>query len=334
MTDAQAPTTSANNRTRTQQGHGSILSRVSAVTTLGGAAAENEAVPIRERTDALLAAYREVDRASLLLPALGSTEGWSSFLIGPVSLLLARARSCPVLLRQVRAAPSAWDALKRMLDWLLGDGFGPWRGEALLSIAAVSRPLVSSLLAAHFRRRLSLLRRWIVLGEPAKANAALLAEIDAALSIWKVRRTISGAVTFVLSLAGAVGGLVGIIHGVEGMPWYGWVLIGLALYAVYLFVVGSFITKRGLMLGRSAESAYRPASLPKNGTYGVERTLFEPLRISRAETPLDLVLASLFLALFAAFMFAVHLPVLGGIFIAAFVVNAFAYLRRRRLCRL
>jgi len=59
-------------------------------------------------------------------------------------------------------------------------------------------------------------------------------------------------VTFVLSLIGTVGGLVGVIHCAPDIPWYGWVLFGLAVYAAYLVVVGSFIAKRGLMLGRSA----------------------------------------------------------------------------------
>jgi hypothetical protein len=102
-------------------------------------------------------------------------------------------------------------------------------------------------------------------------------------------------------------------------------------------VVGSFIAKRGLMLGRSAEMASTPASLPGNGTYGVERQLFGPLRISRSEIPLDLILSSLFLALFAAAMFSIDDlvgAVVGSIFLAGVVVNAFAYWRRRHFNRL
>jgi hypothetical protein len=297
-----------------------------------GSSADPDAASIRANVEALLTAYREVDRASLLLPALGSTEGWDAWLIAPISLMWDRLKSYLTMLRDVRKASSASESFHRVATWFIGD-FGPIRGEALLGTAVVSRPLVSSLLAAHFRRRLSLLKRWLLLGG-SDPNQDLLDQIDDALSIWRTRRTISGAVTFVVTLAGAVGGFVSIAHGAEGMPWWGWLLIGFAIYVIYLVVVGSFIAKRGLMLARSADAAYRPASVRESGTYGVERTLFAPLKIKRAEIPLDLVLSGLFLTLGAAFMFAIHLAVLGAILVATVVLTACAYWRRRRLKRL
>jgi len=233
----------------------------------------------------------------------------------------------------MRSKSSTADEVKRLGLWLLDDDLGPWRGEAFLNVAAVSRPLVSSFLAAHFRRRLSVLRRFIVLSEPPEVAAPLLHDIDDALSLWKARRAISGVLTALLSVAGVVGGIT-IIHVFEKMHWYAWLAIGLLVYLGYLFVVGSFIAKRGLMLGRSAQLAYRPGSIRGSGTYGAERDLFALLTIRRPEIPLDLVLSSLFIALLASVFFAVNLPVFGAILLAAIAVNVVSFVRRRQLQRL
>jgi hypothetical protein len=78
------------------------------------AAVLEQSIRIRDEATTLLAAYREIDRASLLLPALGSTEGLLSFLIGPAGPLLRRALSQWSLRSEVGTAPSSSGGLKWM----------------------------------------------------------------------------------------------------------------------------------------------------------------------------------------------------------------------------
>jgi len=259
------------------------------------------------RVEALLATYRQIDLASLRLPALGSTEwpasSWREF--------VKRQSEAPSELTQT------------------------WRGEVFLPGGMVSRPLVSSLLAAHFRRRLALLRRWLVLQNSTdKEDVALLASVDAALETWRARRTIAGGVTFVITILGTVGGLVSVANGVREMPVWGWLLVAAAILCAYLFVVGSFVAKRGLMLGESGGAAYAPSAVAGSGAYGLERDVFGAVRINRSEIPLDIVLADLFVALPAGLGFAAGVWWLGALFTAWFLLNAVAYWRRRRLRRL
>lgn len=262
----------------------------------------------QQKAGVLLAAYRQVDLASLQLPALGSTE-W--------------------------AATSWGELIKQYTDRRPNEYVETWRGEVLLPGGMVSRPLVSSLLAAHFRRRLTLLRRWLVLqGSSDDNDVALLADVEAALEIWRTRRTITGAVTFVLAVLGTVGGLISVANGVRDMPIWGWVLVVVVLLVAYLFVVGSFVTKRGLMLGGSGGAAFQPASVGGNGTYGCERDVFGAIRISRSEIPLDIVLADLFIALPVGACFATGVWWLGALLSVVFLLNTLAYWRRRRLRRL
>jgi hypothetical protein len=212
---------------------------------------------------------------------------------------------------------------------------GLWKGEASLVGGMTSRPIVSSLLAAHFRRRLSLLRRWVSLGNRADDDAdETLEEIDAALANWRARRSIGGAVTFLLSVLGTVGGLISVAHGVRDIPLWGWLVLGLGIFVLYLFVVGSFVVKRGLMLGGSAASSHNPASIDGNGLYGLERAVFDPIRIKRRELPFDLVLANLYVLLFAGFAFALAPWWVGALLLLPVAANVFAYGRRLQLRRL
>jgi hypothetical protein len=196
----------------------------------------------------LLAAYRAADRESLSLPPLGSVEGGVTSFSPWQSLGYMRAAIATI--RTAWSSESSNPVVDKPVLMMLEDlGFvGVWRGEASLVGGMTSRPLVSSLLAAHFRRRLSLLRRWISLGTATDDDGDddLLRQIDAALGTWKARRSIGGAVTFVVSVLGTVGGLVGVANGVAEVPWYGWLGLGFAVYALYLFVVRSFVVKRAV----------------------------------------------------------------------------------------
>ena len=76
---------------------------------------------IREKVEALLAAYRDADRASLVLPALGSTEGWYSWLIGPVGILppgVREYREYRAYLREMEAfaAPVDSEESRQLLE--------------------------------------------------------------------------------------------------------------------------------------------------------------------------------------------------------------------------
>lgn len=204
--------------------------------------------------ETMLSAYREADRASLRLPVLGTADEVAEPLL-PVGMIRRTLHLLRVLysLRRARSEQQM-EALQGIYSREVWSLLAPWRGEAvLLSGGMVCRPLVSSLLAAHFRRRLALLRRWLLLDDSeSKEREELLSSVDEALSIWQARRTLSGAITFVISVLGTVGGLVGVAGGVTDVPWWGWLLALGAVFIAYRVVAGSFVTKRGLMLGGSA----------------------------------------------------------------------------------
>jgi hypothetical protein len=267
------------------------------------------------KVEALVSQYREVDRASLRLPTLG---------------VLGNAFQVPwISLRSQDRRREVW---RRSFIGVLG----PWFGEAFVPSGGLAcRPLVSSLVAAHFRRRLTLLRRWLLLSDSDDHECrGLLSTVDEALDIWRTRRTLSGAITFVISVLGTVGGFLGIARGIGDMPRWGWLVAGSALYIAYQLVVGSFVAKRGLMLGGSSGFTSARAWAEGGGTYRLERGVFEPLEIGLSEIPLDLVLADLFIALPATFFFVVGDWWLGLIFVGALLVNGLAYVRRRHLGRL
>jgi hypothetical protein len=304
--------------------------------------------------EALLAEYRRVDRESLRLPALGWVPGVAT--LSPFPQLQKDVRKVRAILAHGDQEPYEVGRELTLREWLreghafyrywtrddspTQDMLAFWRGEAaLLSEGTVSRPLVSSLLAAHFRRRLVLLRRWILLEwSEGAGRQALLKEVEDALEIWRTRRSLSGVITFLISVLGTVGGLLSIANGVRDLPWYGWVATGILVFLAYLFVVGSFVAKRGLMLGGSAKTQYVPSRIEGRGVYGLERQVFDPLGVKRSEIPFDLVLADLFIALWAAFFFAIGLGwvgvVIGSIFLAALLANIAAYVRRSYLQRL
>ena len=66
-----------------------------------------------------------------------------------------------------------------------------------------------------------------------------MSSVDEALDTWNARRTISGAVVFVVSVLATVGGAVSLAEGVRDLPWYAWVPIGWLVIVAYRFVVGS-----------------------------------------------------------------------------------------------
>jgi hypothetical protein len=133
---------------------------------------------------------------------------------------------------------------------------------------------------------------------------------------------------------GTVGGLLGVARGVADVPWWGWALVLAAVFIAYRFVAGSFVAKRGLMLGGAGDDAGAPALLLGSGVYGLERDVFGPLDINRSELPLDLVLADLFIALLAAPFFAMGFWWVGLFVIGLLPLNTVAYWRRRNLRRL
>jgi hypothetical protein len=146
--------------------------------------------------ESMLSAYREADRASLRLPVLGTADEMADPLL-PVGMIKGTLHSLRLLYSHRRGRSERdMEVLRESYSRAVASFLAPWRGEAvLLSGGMVCRPLVSSLLAAHFRRRLGLLRRWLLLDDSeSKECEELLSAVNEALGIWQARRTLSGSI--------------------------------------------------------------------------------------------------------------------------------------------
>ena len=101
--------------------------------------------------------------------------------------------------------PGRW-SLQRSRSWpcLQGVALWIWRGEGTAVALVVIRPLVCTLLASHFRRRLHLVRRRLYLDEglPTDVQAPLLDQLDQALRHWKAPSVGHIIVTYGLPAAG------------------------------------------------------------------------------------------------------------------------------------
>lgn len=179
----------------------------------------------------------------------------------------------------------SWRYIKYVALWI-------WRGEAPWSPSVVIRWLATALLFMHFRSRLLLLRRRIILEDslsPEK-RTSLLSRIDKVLEQWRGPRILHASFTYGLPAAGFLLEIYRISQGGQLPVWTGTLVLSIVGYSL-TFVMSAFMVKRGLMLEGSARSSYFPGSLGGRGAYADEHRIFQSIGVARREFPLDILVA-------------------------------------------
>jgi|GEM_PF-4227446 len=202
--------------------------------------------------------------------------------------------------------PSFW---QRPADW-------EWKG--LSKVTAMGeinrrtylRPLVIGMLHWHFRNRLMAVRKMILLETRFSESAAknCLERIDRAIDFWRLRITI-GSILFgwFIPLAGpatAIWKWVVPQSVVILPPEVIWIVCTSSAFYCLLFLTGSFVTKRGLMLGGSGFAASNPYLFTEPGGYAREREILGPMGIAVSELPIDLICATASVCIIALFQLA------------------------------
>lgn len=245
----------------------------------------------------LASLYRNVERRSLSLPTFSLLPFlivmWNSvkftllfyldvFLIVPVNLVVFLRNLFP---GKWSYRSFSWRYIKYVALWI-------WRGEVPQIPFVVIRSLTTWLLHAHFRSRLRLLRRRIMLAGDLSTDdrTSLLSRVDQLLEVWEGPRVLFASFTYGLPFAGFLLEIYRTFKPGQLPSWTGTAALFLIIYALS-FVVSAFIIKRGLMLGAAGRTAYFPGSLKERGDYGEERRLFDVISVQTKEFPLDILLA-------------------------------------------
>jgi hypothetical protein len=245
----------------------------------------------------LVSCYRDVERRCLSLPAFSlapvGIAMWNTikfevcvlldiFLLVPMNLV--------ILLRNF--FPGRWSY--RSFSWRYIKYVALWigRGEVPQVPFVVIRWLITAFLHTHFRSRLRLLRRRIILEDSLSQEERTLAlsRVDQLLEAWRGPRVLSATFTYGLPAAGFLLEIYRSFRPSQLPPWTGAAAYLLISYGV-TFVVSSFMVKRGLMLGGVGRSTYFPGSLEGRGAFGEEARIFDSIGVSSREFPLDMVLA-------------------------------------------
>ena len=245
----------------------------------------------------LASLYRNVERRSLSLPAFSLLPFliamWNSvkfMLLFYLDVLLIVPVNVVVFLRNLFPGKwsyrsFSWRYIKYVALWI-------WRGEVPQIPFVVIRSLTTWLLHAHFRSRLRLLRRRIMLTDDLSTDdrTSVLSRVDQLLEVWEGPRVLFASFTYGLPSAGFLLELYRTFQPEQLPPWTGTAALFLITYALS-FVVSAFMIKRGLMLGAGGRPAYFPGSLKERGGYGDENRLFDVIGLQTKEFPLDMLLA-------------------------------------------
>lgn len=245
----------------------------------------------------LASLYRNVERRSLSLPAFSLLPFliamWNSvkfMLLFYLDVLLIVPVNVVVFLRNLFPGKwsyrsFSWRYIKYVALWI-------WRGEVPQIPFVVIRSLTTWLLHAHFRSRLRLLRRRIMLTDDLSTDdrTSVLSRVDQLLEVWEGPRVLFASFTYGLPSAGFLLELYRTFQPEQLPPWTGTAALFLITYAL-IFVVSAFMIKRGLMLGAAGRPAYFPGSLKERGGYGDENRLFDVIGLQTKEFPLDMLLA-------------------------------------------
>jgi hypothetical protein len=254
--------------------------------------------------DALISHFTEIDKAADTLPLLTAMPYvwffWSSLKFSfalPGDLMLIIPINIVTLLRNLlpgRWRYTCWSCkyFKAIWTWF-------WNGECVFPFISF-RPLVAFLLHQHFRNRLSVLRRRLLLEaslseEGAKAT---LIKIDRALAFWATASFGTIVLAWVLPLIGPAIELAKLLLPVNLPGWSRPIGITTVVYILSV-LIAAVCVKRGLMLGASGPAALYPGFWSGAQGYEREREILQPLGLALSEFPLDaaLLVASLVFSL-------------------------------------
>jgi hypothetical protein len=252
--------------------------------------------------DALIGHFTEIDKAADTLPLFTAMPYvwllWSIIklefaLIG--DLLLIVPINIVVLLRNL--LPGRWRYTCWSCKYFKAIGTWLWNGECVVP-SICFRPLATFLLHQHFRNRLFVLRRRLLLqvSLSEEDSKVALAKIDRALAFWATASFGTIILAWVLPLIGPAIELAKLLVPVDLPGWsrpIGYFTVGY----VFSVLATAYGVKRGLMLGASGPAALCLGFLSGAGGYKREREILQPLGLALSEFPLDaalLVLSLLF----------------------------------------
>jgi hypothetical protein len=176
---------------------------------------------------------------------------------------------------------------KRIAQWI-------WSGEMPVVAMVAMRSITYAFLRIHFRNRLELIRRSILIEEnlPEKQEKKLLEVVDKMLLRWPSWKLPQLLFTYGLPILSPIVGLYQLVLPGPPPVWTGFVIL-LSLSWALAFVASGFLIKRGLMLGGNERSAYFPGFLTGRGAYAMEGQILEDFGVSRKEFPLGFALSLL-----------------------------------------
>lgn len=305
----------------------------------------------RDGIDHLTSLYREIERRNLALPAVSITPLlvylWNFikfelfffadfFLIIPMNLVIFVRNFFP---GRWRYRSFSWKYLKYALHWL-------WNGEIYVPTIHV-RSITRLLLNIHFRRRLKLVRRQILLdnGLSPDTREGLLSHIDRSLEIWPRLTAVASVLTYILPVVGWVSDIFGGIYEDELPGWFGAASLFLITYALAIIGV-AFVVKRGLMLGASGRAAYYVGGIDGRGKYEDEGNILRLMGVRAREFPFDALI--IIISFVPSLLFQLELQeagairgsslyliaVLGAPLIFTIVIVTIGLLRRTKLGRM
>jgi hypothetical protein len=250
--------------------------------------------------EALISHFTEIDKAADTLPPFTAMPYvwliWAVLkfefaLLGDLILLVP----INIVTSLRNLLPGRWRYTCWSCKYFKAVGTWVWNGECTLPFICV-RPLATFLLHQHFRNRLSVLRRRLLLETSLSEEGAkaALAKVDRARAFWATASFGTIMLAWVLPLIGPAIELAKLLVPVDLPGWSR--TIGITTIGYVLNVLlAAFIVKLGLMLGASGPAALYPGFLSGAGGYKREREILQPLGLALSEFPLDaaLLVASL-----------------------------------------
>jgi hypothetical protein len=245
----------------------------------------------------IAATYSEVERRSLSIPGFSLAPlgiyFWASVkfvLLLYLDLFLFIPLNLVILMRNI--FPGKWryrsfsgHRIKLLIEWFRN-------GEVPIVAIVATRSLTYALLGNHFRNRLGLIRRRIMLecGLPEREQVKLISAIDKVLLQWPARTFWQGIFTYGLPLLSPLSAFYQLVFpGAPGV-WTRLLVIVSLTYAL-AFLASAFIIKRGLMLGGVGRLAYFPGLLEGRGAYAAEKQILAKFGLAAREFPLGFVLS-------------------------------------------
>jgi len=289
---------------RQNQGHSAwdFYAGVDLVSTAIQVNATSTGADYERLADVLIECYSQVDKKAQLLPSASIMPVikllWYSvllyfallgdfILIIPINIVIAIRNIFP---GRWSYRSFCWRYIKAVVHWI-------WVGEYSVPFIPF-RALTIFLLHWHFRGRLSMFRRRVLLETRFSEDIAktAFAKIDSALNFWGQSSPARIFLTWGPPLIGLLPiELVKFMSPSRFPPW-GQLLAIFSFGYLLAIPLSAFVAKRGLMLGGAGREAYYPGFLQGSGYYTREREVLSAIGLATSEFPLDiaLIIASLF----------------------------------------